>query len=39
MKNESTLINRINSIARTNPKYAKAIKLGWTLLKRAGFKG
>jgi RHS repeat-associated protein len=39
MKNGGTLINRINSIAMSNPAYADSLKLGWQLLKRAGFKG
>lgn len=39
MKNGGTLINKINSIAKTNKIYAQSLKLGWYLLKRAGFKG
>lgn len=38
IKNGGTLINKINSIAKTNPKYTKSLKLGRALLKRAGIK-
>lgn len=37
-KNGGTLINRINSIATTNKKYAEAIKKGYELLKSIGYK-
>lgn len=36
-KNGGTLLNKINSIAKTNPKYANALKLGAKLLRKAGY--
>lgn len=38
-KNGGTLMNRINSIARTNPKYAAALRRGLELLESAGYRG
>lgn len=35
-KNGGTLINKINSIAETNPKYAEALKRGTQILKETG---
>jgi hypothetical protein len=37
-KNGGSLLNRINSIARTNPKYADMLRRGRELLESAGFK-
>jgi hypothetical protein len=37
-KNGGTLLNRINSIARTNPKYADMLRRGRELLESAGYK-
>jgi hypothetical protein len=37
-KNGGTLLNRINSIARTNPKYADMLRRGKELLESAGYK-
>jgi hypothetical protein len=37
-KNGGTLLNRINSIARTNPKYADMLRRGKQLLESAGYK-
>lgn len=36
MKNGGTLLNRINSIARSNPAYAAAVKRGYELLQTIG---
>lgn len=36
-KNGGPLINRINSIAKTNPMYAESLKRGYELLKTVGF--
>jgi RHS repeat-associated protein len=38
-RNGGTLLNRINSIARTNPAYANAIQRGAEILRRAGYPG
>ena len=38
-KNGGTLLNKINSIAGTNPKYSRALFLGQEILARAGFPG
>jgi RHS repeat-associated protein len=38
-RNSGTLLNRINSIARTNPAYADAIRRGTEILRRAGYPG
>ena len=38
-KNGGTLINRINSIARTNPVYADAVRRGMEILEKAGYDG
>lgn len=38
-KNGGTLINKINSIATTNPAYAGALQRGAELLKNAGYPG
>ncbi|HSP81464.1 MAG TPA: hypothetical protein VLQ93_23300, partial [Myxococcaceae bacterium] len=38
-KNGGTLMNRINSIARTNPKYAAMVRRGRELLESIGYKG
>jgi RHS repeat-associated protein len=37
-KNGGTLLNKINSIAATNPRYAKALKRGYELLRSIGYK-
>jgi len=37
-KNGGTLINKINSISKTNPTYAASLKRGYELLKTAGYK-
>ncbi|MBR0577490.1 hypothetical protein KCG48_14375, partial [Proteiniclasticum sp. BAD-10] len=37
-KNGGTLINKINSIAKTNKIYAQALKRGYELLKKIGYK-
>ena len=36
-KQGGTLLNKINSIAKTNPKYAEALKTGQRLLRAAGY--
>lgn len=36
-KNGGTLINKINSVAETNPSYAEALKCGAEILKEAGY--
>ena len=36
-KNGGTLLNKINSIAASNPQYARQIKKGFELLKSAGY--
>ena len=36
MKNGGTLLNKINSIAQSNPNYAKSIERGWEILKNLG---
>ncbi|MCI0571578.1 MAG: Hint domain-containing protein, partial [Myxococcaceae bacterium] len=36
-KDGGTLLNRINSIAKSNPKYAEALKRGYELLKKIGY--
>jgi hypothetical protein len=36
-KNGGTLLNRINSIARSNPTYAEQVKRGYELLKSIGY--
>ena len=38
-KNGGTLMNRINSIARSNPKYAAALRRGLELLESIGYRG
>ncbi len=38
-KSGGTLLNKINSIARTNPAYAEQVKRGVELLKEAGYQG
>jgi uncharacterized protein RhaS with RHS repeats len=38
MKNGGTLINKINSIAKSNPSYTKQLKRGYELLKSIGYK-
>jgi RHS repeat-associated protein len=38
-RNGGTLLNRINSIARSNPGYADAIRRGTEILRRAGYPG
>jgi hypothetical protein len=38
-KNGGTLMNRINSIARTNPQYAALLRRGRELLESIGYKG
>jgi uncharacterized membrane protein len=38
-KNGGTLMNRINSIARSNPKYAAALRRGLELLESIGYTG
>ena len=38
-KNGGTLLNRINSIARSNPKYAAALRRGLELLESIGYTG
>ena len=38
-KNSGTLLNRINSVARTNPKYAALLRRGMELLESIGYKG
>ncbi|WP_052519369.1 hypothetical protein [Archangium violaceum] len=38
-KNGGTLMNRINSIARSNPKYAEALRRGLELLESIGYTG
>ncbi len=38
-KNGGTLLNRINSIARTNPQYAALLRRGMELLESIGYKG
>jgi predicted GIY-YIG superfamily endonuclease len=38
-KNGGTLINKINSIAKSNPSYASALQLGRDLLIKAGYPG
>ncbi len=38
-KNGGTLLNRINSIARSNPKYAAALRRGLELLESFGYTG
>jgi RHS repeat-associated protein len=37
-KNSGSLMNKINSIAKSNSKYADALKRGYELLKTAGYK-
>lgn len=37
-KNGGSLLNKINSIAKTNPKYAAAIKQGWELIQKYNIK-
>jgi hypothetical protein len=37
-KNGGTLLNRINSIAPTNPVYAQQVQRGYELLKTIGYK-
>jgi len=37
-KNGGTLLNRINSIARTNPSYAQQVQRGYELLQSIGYK-
>ncbi len=37
-KNGGTLLNKINSIAQSNPKYAEALQRGYDLLKSIGYK-
>ena len=37
-KNGGTLINRINSIAKSNPIYAEQLQKGVTLLESIGYK-
>ena len=39
MKNGGTLVNKINSIARTNPSYAQQLSRGLELLRGIGYKG
>jgi len=39
MKNGGSLINKINSIAKTNKIYAQALKRGWEILRKNGFRG
>lgn len=36
-KNGGTLMNKINSISETNPKYAESIRRGYEILKQAGY--
>jgi filamentous hemagglutinin len=38
-KNGGTLLNKINSIAKTNPIYAESLKRGAELLKQASYPG
>lgn len=38
-KNGGTLMNRINSIARSNPTYAAALRRGLELLESVGYTG
>ncbi len=38
-KNGGTLMNRINSVARSNPKYAEALRRGLELLESIGYTG
>lgn len=38
-QNGGTLLNRINSIARSNPKYANMVRRGRALLESIGYKG
>jgi filamentous hemagglutinin len=38
-KNGGTLLNKINSIAKSNPAYAESLRRGVELLKQAGYPG
>ena len=38
-RNGGTLLNKINSIARTDDGYAKALRTGCRLLRKAGYPG
>lgn len=38
-KNGGTLMNKINSISKTNPNYAKQLQRGHELLQSIGYKG
>lgn len=38
-KNGGTLLNRINSIAASNPRYAEALREGARILRKAGYSG
>jgi len=37
-KNGGTLLNQINSIARTNPSYSQQLQRGYDLLQSMGYK-
>ena len=38
-KSGGTLLNKINSIAKTNPVYAQSLRRGRELLKQVGYPG